>query len=149
MMAIVVKGDALIPADVERAFAAIDGVDAVVSTIGGTTADPAADSLGNINLIEAALRHGVKKFVLVTSIGTGDSRCVCVCATSLSRGDLEVQNLASGDAGTHLRRPAAPPREDQTPSPTRAAAGARRRRKSTRFSSQCCWRKKRRRTGSR
>ena len=76
MMAIVVKGDALIPADVERALAAIDGVDAVVSTIGGTTADPAADSLGNINLIEAALRHGVKKFVLVTSIGTGDSRWV-------------------------------------------------------------------------
>jgi hypothetical protein len=27
---------------------------------------------GNINLIEAAVRHGVKKFVLVTSIGTGE-----------------------------------------------------------------------------
>lgn len=26
---------------------------------------------GNINLIDAAVRHGVKKFVLVTSIGTG------------------------------------------------------------------------------
>lgn len=115
MMAIVVNGDACKPEDLERAFAAIDGVDAVVSTIGGTTADPSADSQasvsaakaglaslggaypvgcsyrapparlppyvnldtcnlplqGNINLIEAAVKHGVKKFVLVTSIGTG------------------------------------------------------------------------------
>ena len=44
MMAIVVNGDACKPEDVERAFAAIDGVDAVVSTLGGTTADPTADS---------------------------------------------------------------------------------------------------------
>ena len=29
---------------------------------------------GNINLIDAAVAKGVKKFVLVTSIGTGDSR---------------------------------------------------------------------------
>ncbi len=29
---------------------------------------------GNINLIEAAAAKGVKKFVLVTSIGTGDSK---------------------------------------------------------------------------
>ena len=29
---------------------------------------------GNINLIKAALAKGVKRFVLVTSIGTGDSR---------------------------------------------------------------------------
>ncbi|KAL4450594.1 hypothetical protein ABPG77_000950 [Micractinium sp. CCAP 211/92] len=79
MMAIVVNGDACKPEDIERAFAAIDGVDAVISTIGGTTADPSADSearssAGNINLIEAAVKHGVKKFVLVTSIGTGDSK---------------------------------------------------------------------------
>lgn len=74
MMAIVQKGDAMNPEDVEKAFVAIDGVDAVVTTIGGTTADPSADSVGNINLIEAAVKHGVKKFVLVTSIGTGDSK---------------------------------------------------------------------------
>lgn len=43
-MAIVVNGDACQVEDVEKAFAAIDGVDAVVSTIGGTTADPTADS---------------------------------------------------------------------------------------------------------
>lgn len=44
MMAIVFNGDACKPEDVEKAFAAIDEVDAVVSTIGGTTADPTADS---------------------------------------------------------------------------------------------------------
>ena len=74
MMAIVVNGDATSPEDVERAFKQIDGVDAVISTVGGTSADPTADSLGNITLIEAAARHGVQKFILVTSVGTGDSK---------------------------------------------------------------------------
>lgn len=44
MMAIVVKGDALNPEQVQKAFDEIEEVDAVVSTIGGTPADPAADS---------------------------------------------------------------------------------------------------------
>ena len=46
----------------------------MVSTIGGTPADPLADSEGNINLIKSAIKKGVRRFVLVTSIGTGDSR---------------------------------------------------------------------------
>ena len=46
----------------------------MVSSIGGTPANPQADSEGNINLIEAAEKKGVKRFVLVTSIGTGDSK---------------------------------------------------------------------------
>ncbi len=74
MMAIVVRGDALVPGDVSAAFDQIEDVDAVVSTIGGTPADPSADSEGNINLIKAAIKKGVKRFVLVTSIGTGDSK---------------------------------------------------------------------------
>ena len=44
---------------------AIEDVDAVVSSIGGSVADPSADSIGNINIIEAAAKKGVKKFVLV------------------------------------------------------------------------------------
>ena len=43
-MAIVLKGDALQPDSVQKAFDQIEEVDAVVSTIGGTPADPAADS---------------------------------------------------------------------------------------------------------
>jgi len=74
MMAIVAIGDAMNPEDIEKHLVAIDGCDAVISTIGGTTADPSADSQGNINLIEAAMKHGVQKFILVTSIGTGDSK---------------------------------------------------------------------------
>ena len=38
----------------DGAFAQIEEVDAVVSTIGGTPADPSADSEGNINLIKVA-----------------------------------------------------------------------------------------------
>lgn len=49
-------------------------MDAVVSTIGGTVTNPKPDSEGNINLIEQAAQSGVKKFVLITSIGTGDSK---------------------------------------------------------------------------
>eukprot|EP00877_Chromochloris_zofingiensis_P001485 jgi/Chrzof1/11337/Cz05g32280.t1 len=74
MMAIVAKGDALNKAEVDKVFAGIEDVDAVVSTIGGSTQNPQADSQGNINIIEAAVKKGVKKFVLVTSIGCGDSK---------------------------------------------------------------------------
>ena len=40
MMAIVAIGDAMNPEDIEKHLVAIDGCDAVISTIGGTTADP-------------------------------------------------------------------------------------------------------------
>jgi hypothetical protein len=52
---------------------AIEDVDAVVSSIGGSVADPSADSTGNINIIEAAAKKGVKKFVLVGSTGSPSS----------------------------------------------------------------------------
>mmetsp|Transcript_11964 Transcript_11964/g.30548 ORF Transcript_11964/g.30548 Transcript_11964/m.30548 type:complete len:316 (+) Transcript_11964:24-971(+) len=74
MMAIVVNGDATNKEDVKRVFDEIDDLDAVVTTVGGTPANPLSDSLGNINLIEAAVEKGVKRFILVTSIGTGDSK---------------------------------------------------------------------------
>lgn len=43
-MAIVVKGDAMSTDDLEKAFGSIEDVDAVVTTIGGTPADPSSDS---------------------------------------------------------------------------------------------------------
>ena len=52
----------------------MEEVDAVITTIGGTTKSPEADSQGNINLIEAALKKGVRKFIMVSSIGAGDSK---------------------------------------------------------------------------
>ena len=71
---ITAKGDALDKESVEKLMASIDDLNVVVSTIGGTTADPKADSEGNINIINAAKAAGVARFVLVTSIGTGDSK---------------------------------------------------------------------------
>lgn len=44
MMAILVKGDAMSPDDLDKAFSGIEDVDAVISTIGGTPADPSSDS---------------------------------------------------------------------------------------------------------
>ena len=79
MGAFLSKGDALNLKDVQKAYDMVEEYDAVVSTVGGTPADPLADSEGNINLIELAAKKGeeqgrMPKFVLVTSIGTGDSK---------------------------------------------------------------------------
>ena len=41
---------------------------------GGTVADPKADSIGNLSLIDAALKKGLKMFLLVTSIGCGETK---------------------------------------------------------------------------
>lgn len=70
----VAVGDAL---DVDAVLAAMTGgepIDAVISTIGGLPKDgERADYLGNKNLIDAAVKAGVQKFILVSSIGSGNS----------------------------------------------------------------------------
>jgi nucleoside-diphosphate-sugar epimerase len=56
---------------VRRAFDDRDGSDcAVVSILGGS---PQMNTQGNINVIDAAAAAGVRRFVLTTSIGCGDS----------------------------------------------------------------------------
>lgn len=70
----VVMGDAL---DAEAVKQAMLGspISAVISTIGGLPKDgERADYLGNKNLIDAAVQAGVEKFILVSSIGSGNSR---------------------------------------------------------------------------
>ncbi|MFZ1025615.1 MAG: SDR family oxidoreductase [Limnoraphis robusta] len=70
----VVMGDAL---DAEGVKQAMSGspISAVISTIGGLPKDgERADYLGNKNLIDAAVQAGVEKFILVSSIGSGNSR---------------------------------------------------------------------------
>ena len=70
----VAMGDALNVADVERAMLEDEPIHAVISTIGGLPKDgERADYLGNKNLIDAAVKAGVKKFILVSSIGTGNT----------------------------------------------------------------------------
>jgi uncharacterized protein YbjT (DUF2867 family) len=68
----VVFADALDAAAVGRVM--VTPIDAVISTIGGLPQDgERSDYLGNKNLIDAASKVGVQKFVLVSSIGTGNS----------------------------------------------------------------------------
>lgn len=69
----VALGDALNPQEVEQAMLT-EPVWAVISTVGGMPKDgQRADYLGNKNLIDAAVKAKVKKFILVSSIGSGDS----------------------------------------------------------------------------
>lgn len=69
----VVIGDAMDAASLEQAMLA-EPVSAVISTVGGLPKDgERADYLGNKNLIDAARKANVQKFILISSIGSGDS----------------------------------------------------------------------------
>ncbi|WP_448571580.1 SDR family oxidoreductase [Trichothermofontia sp.] len=69
----VVLGDALDPAAVTQAMQG-DQIAAVISTVGGLPQDgQRSDYLGNRNLIDAAAAAGVGQFILVSSIGSGNS----------------------------------------------------------------------------
>ncbi|MEG4009356.1 SDR family oxidoreductase [Microcoleus sp. Pol11C1] len=70
----VVTGDALDAAAMEVAMAGGEPIHAVISTIGSLPKDrEKSDYLGNKNLIDAAAKAGVQKFILVSSIGSGNS----------------------------------------------------------------------------
>lgn len=72
--ATLVTGDALNRPAVDAAFAS-GAFRAVVSTLSGKGKDGRyADSDGNINAMDAALAAGVQRFVLVSSVGVGDSK---------------------------------------------------------------------------
>jgi nucleoside-diphosphate-sugar epimerase len=71
--ATVVIGNALDGAAIES-FLLAQPLDAVISTLGGKPTDrERADFKGNRNLIDATVKAGVKRFILVSSIGTGES----------------------------------------------------------------------------
>jgi nucleoside-diphosphate-sugar epimerase len=65
--------DAMDDAGVEQVMLA-EPIHAVISTIGGLPKDgERSDYLGNKHLIDAAVKAGVQKFILVSSIGSGNS----------------------------------------------------------------------------
>ena len=70
----IVKGDAL-AGEAMKQLMAEHSPDAVISTIGGLPEDGAvrADFLGNKHLIDAAVAAKAKRFILISSIGSGDS----------------------------------------------------------------------------
>jgi len=68
-----VQGDAL---DAEAMHHALGSapIETVISTVGGLPKDgQRADFLGNRNLVDAAVSAGVKRFILISSIGSGNS----------------------------------------------------------------------------
>lgn len=69
----VVIADAMDATNVEQAMLA-EPISVVISTIGGLPKDgERADYLGNKNLIDAAKKADVQKFILISSIGSGKS----------------------------------------------------------------------------
>ena len=70
----VVMGDALDIASVETAMLSDKNIATVISTIGGLPKDrERADYLGNKNLIDITVKAKVQRFILISSIGSGDS----------------------------------------------------------------------------
>ena len=107
----VVFGDALNVGDVERAILTDEPIDTVISTIGGLPDNSERpDYLGNKNLIDAAVKAGVKKFILVTSIGTGNSvdalspqALAALREVLIEKGKAEQHLIASGLTYTIIR----------------------------------------------
>ena len=96
-----VLADAFDPGQIQAAFAA-QRYAAVVSTLGGGPADKARrpDLEGNRNAIEGARAAGVRRFVLISVIGAGDSRAT---APAPSRRFLETVMDLKSQAEDHLR----------------------------------------------
>ncbi|MFN6462270.1 MAG: SDR family oxidoreductase [Nostoc sp. DedVER02] len=107
----VVQGDALNVEDVERAMLTDEPIHTVISTIGGLPSDTERpDYPGNKNLIDAAVKAGVQKFILVSSIGAGNSvvaaspQVLAVLGKVLAEKDKAEQHLiASGLTYTIIR----------------------------------------------
>jgi len=72
-------GDALVMKDVTAAFQS-GTFQTVITTLGGTPAKPEVDSVGNIHAMDGATAAGVERFIMISSIGTGDSRIAAPAA---------------------------------------------------------------------
>ncbi len=74
--AVIVRGNAMNAAELKAAFAAAKYA-AVISTLGTTGKDrPRPDFEGNKNIFDAAKAAGVQRVLLVTTVGSGDSKGV-------------------------------------------------------------------------
>jgi nucleoside-diphosphate-sugar epimerase len=71
---VIVRGDAFQSAEVEQAMGDEEPLEAVISTLGSQPGDrQLIDFVGNQHLVDAAVKAKAKKFILVSSIGTGNS----------------------------------------------------------------------------
>ena len=69
----VVRGDALVADDLRRLCEAAGPGAVAVSFLGSRPGEGHVDSAGNIAFVDAAVAAGLERFVLVTSLGCGDS----------------------------------------------------------------------------
>jgi len=67
-------GDALDAARVREVCAACSDADAIISTMGGGPVGASADFAGVANAVEGARAAGIGRFLLVSSLGAGESR---------------------------------------------------------------------------
>ncbi|MDP2325472.1 MAG: SDR family oxidoreductase [Gammaproteobacteria bacterium] len=67
------RGDVLDPRSVQGALAS-GSFRAVINTVGGKRGEPRPDYHGTRNVVDAALKAGVRRHLFVTAIGAGDSR---------------------------------------------------------------------------
>ena len=97
----IVMGDAL-DADEMKSAIATAKPEAVISTIGGLPNDSGTrpDFEGNKNLIDAAAAADVKHFILISSIGSGDSACALPAQALETLGDV-LEEKAQAEA--HLK----------------------------------------------
>jgi uncharacterized protein YbjT (DUF2867 family) len=70
-----VVADVLQPAEVQKAFTS-GKYTAVVSALGGKRGEPSPDFVGIKNITDAAKAASVKRMVIVTAIGVGDSNAM-------------------------------------------------------------------------
>jgi nucleoside-diphosphate-sugar epimerase len=103
--------DALELSATQRAMATTTPIDVVISTVGGSPKDgQRADYLGNKNLIDATVGAGIKRFILVSSIGSGNSAIAlppqalqALSAALIDKDKAEQHLIASGLTYTIIR----------------------------------------------
>ncbi|MEQ8507768.1 MAG: SDR family oxidoreductase [Rhodospirillaceae bacterium] len=66
------EGDAMNAEDVERAISE-KNYKAIISTLGGGRGERPPDLVGTINIVDAMVKHGPKRILVVTVIGPGNS----------------------------------------------------------------------------
>lgn len=91
-------GDVLDAESVRAAFAA-GGFDAAIATLSGLS-QPGLDGTGNSNVADAAAAAGVRRFILISTVGAGDSRDAAPLLSRLALSKVLPQKTAAEE---HLR----------------------------------------------
>jgi uncharacterized protein YbjT (DUF2867 family) len=65
-------GDVLDAATVKAAFAGRN-IDATISSLGSLSAETPPDYIGNVHIHEAAIEHGARRVIYISTVGAGDS----------------------------------------------------------------------------